>query len=134
MLDSVRDYGAIFPRVIIGTFLMWGTWDNVVSAERMADFAGFLAANGAINPMLCAYLSAYAQFICGTLILLGLLTRLAAIVMIINFIVAVVLVHWGQDFRAMFPALVILFVCCFFVLYGAGRLSLDNWLAARTKP
>jgi hypothetical protein len=47
---------------------MWGTVDNISSAERMAEFVGFLGQSGFIMPELMAPLSVYTQFICGALV------------------------------------------------------------------
>src|SRR5688572_3095557 len=102
-LARFSDFALVLLRVLIGAFLMWGTWDNIASGERMAEFAGFLAQLGCPAPEITAPVSVYAQFICGALILLGLLTRWAGLIMTVNFIVAVWLVHPGADFRAMFP-------------------------------
>lgn len=72
------DIGLLALRLLVGSFLMWETLDNVLSAERMAEFVGFVGHHGFIMPELMAPLSVYAQFICGALILVGALTRLAS--------------------------------------------------------
>ena len=77
-------------------------------------------------PMFSARLSAYAQFVCGILIGIGFLTRLSALVMVINFAAALVMVHWGLPFSANIAPLAMLFGCIFLLFYGAGRLSVDN--------
>src|SRR5688572_6233939 len=79
--DRRRDYAACFIRFAIGTRLISGTQDNVFSAARMDEFAGFLAANGTPFPHVGAFVSVYAQFIGGALFILGLWTRPAAVVM-----------------------------------------------------
>jgi uncharacterized membrane protein YphA (DoxX/SURF4 family) len=55
------------------------------------------------------------------LIAFGALTRLASIVMIINFIVALVMVHVGQPFAANISPLAMLFCAIFFLLHGPDR-------------
>jgi putative oxidoreductase len=59
---------------------------------------------------------------------IGLLTRWAGLLMTFNFIVAVVMVHWSQDFRGWWPAIVLVFISLHFALQGAGRYSVDAWL------
>src|SRR5687768_11586193 len=44
-------YGAIFIRVLIGAFIVWGVQDNILSFERMEEFAQFLAARGVPLPL-----------------------------------------------------------------------------------
>ena len=91
--DRYKDYAAIFIRLIIGSFLVWGTQDNVFSYAHMEEFAEFLRERSVPFPLFAAFLSAYAQFICGILFILGAATRYAAVVMIINFIAALVIAH-----------------------------------------
>lgn len=133
-LRGLGDAALLLLRVVVGAFLMWGTWDNVVSAERMEEFVAFLTALQCPLPELAAPVSVYAQFICGALILLGLLTRWAGLIMTFNFIVAVVLLTLGggeSDFRALFPPLVMIAVPLFLATHGAGRLSVDAVLASK---
>lgn len=130
-LDRYRDHAPLLLRLLVGVFLIWGTQDNVLSFERMEEFAHFLAERGTPYPLFSAFLSAYAQFLCGFLILVGLLTRWAGVVMVIHFGVAIVIAHLGQDFRGMFPPLILMFTSAYFIVHGAGKLAVDNWLSAR---
>lgn len=124
-LARFGDAALLALRIYVGVFLMWGTWDNVTSAARMEEFAGFLSSVGSPMPEIAAPVSVYAQFICGALILLGLLTRWAGLLMTFNFIVAVWLLHDVQDFRELFPPLIMVFVPLVLATHGAGRYSLD---------
>lgn len=83
--DWWREHGVIFVRLIIGFHLFYGTADNVFSWERMLEFAKFLDSTGFPWPLPGAVISAWAQFLCGILYILGALVRPAALVMIINF-------------------------------------------------
>ena len=130
-LKSLARYGdlsLLFLRVLTGAFLIYGTQDNILSDARMHEFVQFLAKRGCVWPELMAPLSVYAQFICGVLFVIGLLTRWAGWVMTFNFIVAVVMVHWSQDFRGWWPAIVLVFISLHFALQGAGRYSVDALL------
>lgn len=130
-LKGLADAALLVLRVLVGAFLMWGTWDNVVSAERMQEFVGFLTAMQCPMPELAAPVSVYAQFVCGALILLGLLTRWAGLVMTFNFIVAVALLTLGggeSDFRALFPPLVMIAIPLVLATHGAGRYAVDALL------
>lgn len=62
-------------RLLVGGFLIWGVRDNIISADRMAEFSSFLASQGFVSPDLLAPVSVYAQLVCGIGILLGLMTR-----------------------------------------------------------
>jgi putative oxidoreductase len=125
-LEKYKEYGVIFIRLIIGFHLIYGTQDNVFSYARMEEFAGFLSARGVPFPLFSAFLSAYAQFICGILIVVGAATRYAAAIMIVNFIAAIFIAHIGDTYPSMFPALMMLAASCFFFVHGAGKLSADS--------
>jgi putative oxidoreductase len=133
-LDAVepyRDYAGVFIRLAVGYHLVYGTQDNVFHYERMLEFERFLAANGFPFPLFNAHLSAYAQFVCGLLFIVGAVTRPAAVVMVINFVVALLMVHVGKPYPQNAPAIFMLAGSLFLLLNGAGRLSVDAWLARR---
>ena len=132
-LEKYKEYGVIFIRLIIGFHLIYGTQDNVFSYARMEEFANFLSARGVPFPLFSAFLSAYTQFICGAMFLVGAATRYAAAAMIINFIAALIIAHIGDTYPNMFPALMMLSAALFFLLHGAGKLSVDDLLSRRRK-
>ncbi len=125
LLERRPDAGVLLLRIFFGVILVWGTLDNVLSQARMHEFRDFLAHNGFPYPLVSAWLSVYAQFICGVLLLVGLATRAAALVMIVNFIVAIAMVHVGLPFSANIAPLSMLALATFFALIGGGRYSLD---------
>jgi putative oxidoreductase len=129
--DRRREYAALFIRLAIGSRLISGTQDNVFSYARMLEFEQFLAGNGTPFPLLSAFVSVYAQFICGALFILGLWTRPAAVVMVVNFLAALAIAHRHTPFEATWPALMMLAAALFFLFHGAGRPSIDAVLADR---
>ena len=130
-LEKYKEYGVVFIRLIVGFHLIYGTQDNVFSYVRMEEFASFLSVRSVPFPLFSAFLSAYAQFICGFLFIVGLATRPAGAVMVINFIAALIIAHIGDTYQNMFPALMMLASACFFLLHGAGKLSIDSMLEKR---
>lgn len=132
-LENYKEYGVIFIRLIIGFHLIYGTQDNVFSYARMEEFAGFLSDKGVPFPLFSAFLSAYAQFICGILFIIGAITRAAALVMIINFIAAIIIAHIGDTYPNTFPALMMLFAAIFLFIHGAGKISVDDYLENRKR-
>ena len=127
-LGRFGDFGLLLLRWVTGAFLIYQSHDNVISQERMLEFEKFLTQFNFILPHIMAPLSVYAQFICAILFILGLLTRWAGLVTTFNFIVAVWMVHWPQDFTGWWPALILVFLGFLFATVGAGRLSLDAML------
>jgi putative oxidoreductase len=127
------DAALLVLRLFTGFVLIYGTQDNVFHHERMLEFRDFIAKYRFPVPLFSAYLSAYAQFITGILIAVGLVTRLAALVVVINFVVALVMVHWALPFSANISPLAMLFngVCLF--LSGAGAYSADGHIERRLR-
>ena len=134
VLDGLERHRALAPLVIrafVGVVLVWGTQDNVFSHARMLEFRDFLAASGFPAPLFCAYLSAYAQFVCGLLVLAGAAVRPAALAMAVNFVVALAMVHAGLPFQQNIAPLAMLAGSLFLLLNGAGPLSVDEALRRR---
>jgi putative oxidoreductase len=121
-----REYGLFFIRLIVGFHLVYGTVDNVFSYARMLEFRDFLAARGVPWPLVSAHVSAYAQFLCGILFILGAFIRPAAVIMIINFICALLIAHRTGGYPPAALALIMLFSSIGFLIHGAGKPSWDE--------
>ncbi|MBX3562241.1 MAG: DoxX family protein [Sphingomonas sp.] len=131
-LERLRDVALLALRLVTGTFLVHGVWDNITSAERMREFADFLAAHGFAWPHLMAPLSVYAQLFIGIALIAGLATRWIGLLLAFNFVIAVTMVHWEQGFRDWWPAIVLVAFGFLFATIGAGRYAADNLLERRT--
>jgi putative oxidoreductase len=118
-------------RALTGAFLMHETWDNVSSRARMGEFVEFLDQFGFPVPWLMAPLSVAVQFGCGALLILGLLTRAAGLLVAANFVVAVTMVHFAEPFRGWWPAIVLVFVGLHFAAAGSGKYGLDALFGKR---
>lgn len=124
-MESLKGLGLLLFRLFMGARIFLGVWDNVVSSEKMAEFAKFLDGYGVPYPTLSAPLSVYAQMICGLLIILGIQTRFVAFLMVINFLVAFFVVDRHLSLEEMTPALAMLFGSFLLIFEDAGRFSLD---------
>ena len=118
-------------RVLTGAFLMHETWDNVSSSARMTEFVQFLDQFGFPVPWLMAPLSVAVQFGCGALLILGLLKRVAGLLVAANFVVAVAMVHFAEPFRGWWPAIVLVFLGLHFAAAGSGKFGLDALFGKR---
>lgn len=127
-LDAHKDIGILLLRLFIGGRLFYGVIDNVLSWEHMLTFEGFLQANGFPFPLVSAVVSVYAQFSCSIMILLGFRIRIAALIMVINFIVALLFVHiaTGDTIEGMTPALAMLFGSLTLLFTGGGKYSIEK--------
>lgn len=127
-LRRYADAGLLLLRVMVGAFLIWGVFDNIISQERMQEFVGFLMHFGFPVPEFMARLSVWAQFSVGLAFIAGLLTRWAGIICVVNFIVAIVMVDAAGGIRASFPSACLIVIGIYLGLHGAGRFSLDHVL------
>jgi putative oxidoreductase len=133
-LERLSDVALLAMRLPIGAFLIWGVWDNIVSAERMAEFVAFLTRFGFAAPEFMARLSVWAQFFVGVCFVLGLLTRWAGLVCALNFIVAIAMVDRFAGLRGAFSAACLVLIGLYLATRGAGRFGLDAVLQkARTE-
>lgn len=123
--DHGRNAALFAMRVATGVFLIEGVLDNVLSAARMAEFAGFMTANGFPAATILAPFSVYTQFAIGVALIVGLLTRWAAMGLIATFVVGIAMVHLNQSLREIWPALALVVVGMVLATHGAGRWSLD---------
>lgn len=86
-----------------------------------------------LNPgYVMALLAGSAEFFGGIALILGLLTRPAALVNAVTMLVALLCVHWGKGFflatHGIEYALALLSVTAALVIIGGGRYSLDSYL------
>ncbi len=139
MLDGVahssRDLLLLLGRIMIGAVYVTSGW------RKLMDLPAFVATMpGRGLPDWIGYIAAPAEFIGGVLIILGLATRYAAVVMIIFTVVATLSTHnyWAYPIKdqgaqfvqfgknnTMTGGLILLFVM------AAGRFSLDAILRRR---
>jgi putative oxidoreductase len=135
-LSRLADAALLLLRLYLGGFLIWGVWDNIVSPERMAEFAGFLTAIGSPLPDVAAPVSVWAQFLIGVLLIPGFLTRWAGLLLSLNFLVAVALIGTTQGLfadvtRELFGPMMCVLVGLILATHGPGRFSLDARLTPR---
>ena len=127
-LSRGADLALMLVRLTLGAFLIYGVWDNIVRAERMDEFTGFLAKFGFPAPAFMARLSVWAQFLCGAAFVLGLGTRWAGLVCAFNFIVAIAMVDHHPGVRGSFASACLVVVGLYLATHGPGRFALDRLL------
>ena len=122
----------LFVRLFIGYFFFETGWAKTGNLDAMAErFSGW----GIPVPAFSAALSAYTELVGGALIVLGLATRLVAIPLCINMVVAILVVNvksvTGLDefVELSEPLYALTFLWLFFS--GPGWVSLDHLLFRR---
>ena len=113
-------------RVAVGVIM---TVHGCGKAQDMSAWTGTLEGMGVPAPEAFAYLSMAAELLGGIGLVVGLLTPIAAFGIACNMVVAIALVHWPHGLLAKnngfeFP-LVLLASAVYFIIRGAGPISLD---------
>jgi putative oxidoreductase len=135
LLKLLSPVAMLALRLYVGWFLIIGVWDNITSTDRMTEFEGFLRTLDCPAPEIAAPVSVWAQFAVGALVIPGLFTRIAGIVLAINFIVAVLLLApTGASERDLFPPAILIFVGAVLATHGAGALSADTLIGGKKPP
>lgn len=135
-VDVVHGWGLTILRVVVGmVFVVHGLQKLLVMG--FGGVAGFLDSLGVPAPGLFAVIVILVELLGGLALILGLLTRLAAILLAVDMLVAILTVHLPNGFFANeggyeFP-LVLLAACTALAVAGAGEAALDRVLASRTR-
>lgn len=121
-LDNNKSIGIFLLRLFIGLRLIYGVIDNIFSWEKMLEFSEFLKSSGLPFPIVAAISSVYLQFFCSIFLVLGIKIRLVALLLAINFLVAIgVHIVLRDSIEGMTPALAIFFGCVTLVFTGSGK-------------
>jgi putative oxidoreductase len=123
-INSLQPFGALVMRLALGVSMVVHGYEKVIPHGALYHYAHYIVSLGV--PSWLGYVSAYTEFVGGILLILGLLTRLAAALIAINMLVAfsVVGIHQGFGIYNYILALVALGMMLTF--YGAGALALDR--------
>lgn len=127
-------WGLALLRVMLGLIFLMHGWDKLFGAG-VGAFTEFLLLEAFPATSVLAWLVTMLEFLGGLLLLVGWLTRWAAIVLFVEMLVALFAVHaengffvfqpyggWGYEYHlALLGGLGCLF------LAGGGNLSVDDW-------
>ena len=97
---------------------------KVIPHGALNHYIHYIASLGI--PYWLGYVSAFTEFVGGILLILGLLTRLAAALIAINMLVAFFFVGIHQGFGSYSYILALAALAIMLTFYGAGALALDR--------
>jgi putative oxidoreductase len=123
ILDSLQPIGLLGMRIALGAVMIAHGYPKVTGIHNVEKM---LAGMG-IPPWM-AYLTAGAEFVGGILIIVGLLTRPAALALLVDMVVAIDKVHWkngltGEGNYQLPMTLAAISMALLF--FGAGPIALD---------
>jgi putative oxidoreductase len=122
----------LLARLVAGFLFFDSGWGKLHNLQKFtADFAGL----GIPSPELMAPFVASMEFACGGLLIVGLLSRFAALSMLFNMIVAIVTARLKDvstlgDFLYL-PEVELVALLFWLTVQGAGRVSIDFYVRRR---
>ena len=134
ILTTVSDNRAILIRIIVGLIFLSEGIQKFLFPELVGT--GRFEKIGFSDPAFWAYFTGTFEIICGSLILIGLLTRLASIPLFIIMMTAFVTTKWpilidkgfwvmAHEYRTDFAMTLLLI---YLLIFGAGKWSIDSKL------
>jgi putative oxidoreductase len=133
--SGAEDTAVTLLRLAVGIIFMAHGWGKVTD---VAGTAQSFAALGIPEPQIMVYVAIAGEFVGGLGLVLGFLTRIAALGTMFTMLVAIMAVHIGHGLFAKnggweYP-LVLALVSLFFVTHGARVFSIDALLARADTP
>jgi putative oxidoreductase len=128
-LDRFQPFGALVMRLVLGAIMVAHGYQKVIPHGALDNFTRMVAHLGL--PSWLAFMAAFTEFFGGTLLIVGLLTRIVGCFMTIEMAVAIYKVHLHNGILASngyaLP-LACLAIALMLVFTGSGALALDDLL------
>jgi len=124
-LDRLQPLALLVLRIVLGAIMIAHGYPKVFGGlHHHVQFVGSLGLPGWL-----AYLSAFAEFFGGILIIAGLVTRIASAAILIDLSVAIAKVHWKHGLTGSggyeFP-LAVAAISFALIFFGAGPIAIDS--------
>ena len=131
-LSRLEPWGATLLRVVLGVAMVYHGYGKVIPAHgfvahplsAMRVYNHFIAGLG--MPGWLGYVSALTEFLGGILLLLGMLTRLAALMVAGNMVVALCSVTLHRGYAASEYVLALIAIAVMLVFTGGGAIAVDR--------
>jgi putative oxidoreductase len=117
-------------RVLVGVMMIYHGTPKVF--EGTSGLSEALASRGWPLPWLLGVLTAYTEFAGGILLTVGFLTRPVAVAMAVLFFIITFVFHGGDPFGDKDLPLLYFVLSVAIVLYGPGRVSVDQYVINRS--
>lgn len=116
----------LFLRLGTGTVFIYHGYSKIFASGGIERFTGYLTSLGFPLPSILAYTSGGVEFFGGCMLALGLLTRQASLLLIINMLVAVFIAHRHDAYPQKEHAIQMLVLSIGTLYSGSGAFSLEN--------
>jgi putative oxidoreductase len=139
---DLEQYAILLVRISIGLFFAISGGNKLFTAGGTKPVYDTLVKAKVPFPKQTAYFVATVEFVCGSLVTVGLLSSAASVALAIDMIVAILTntlstlpkglsaLNWLDDFLYLPEALYVLFFI-WLICSGPGKFSVDYWLAGK---
>jgi putative oxidoreductase len=140
---SLEEFAVLLARISLGVFFVISGGDKLLVASQYKLMYETIVGAGILFPHVMTYFVSSVEFVCGCLLIVGLLSSLCCMAFIIDMIVAITTVQlatiskglsfidWLDDFLYL-PEVMYIIVFIWLIFSGPGRLSVDHWIAVRS--
>lgn len=118
------DKGILLVRIIVAIFIIKAGFE-IIESVIMAGYKKWLTKVKVPFPVIMSYVGKLSEIVCSFLLLIGLFTRIASIILIINMFVITFIMLEGKIFGDNQHPFLFLLLFALFVFVGAGRWSVD---------
>jgi putative oxidoreductase len=140
---SLEKFAVLLARIPVGVFFAISGGNKLFVASQYRLMYETMVGAGIPFPHLMTYFVSSVEFVCGFLLIIGLLSTLCCIAFIIDMIVAITTVQlatitkalsfidWLDDFLYL-PEVMYIVIFLWLISSGPGRFSVDHWIAVRS--
>lgn len=140
---SLEEFAILLARISLGVFFAISGGNKLFVASQHKIMYETIAGAGIPFPQFMTYFVSSVEFVCGCLLIIGLLSILCCIALVIDMIVAITTVQlatigkglsavdWLDDFLYL-PEVMYIIIFLWLISSGPGRLSVDHWIAVRS--
>ena len=140
---SLEEFAVLLARISLGVFFAISGANKLFVASQHKLIYETIVGAGIPFPQFMTYFVSSVEFVCGSLLIIGLLSSFCCIALITDMIVAITtvqlatiakglsVVDWLDDFLYL-PEVMYIIIFLLLISFGPGRLSVDRWIAVRT--
>jgi len=140
---SLEKFAVLLARISLGVFFAISGGNKLFVTSQYRLMYETMVGAGIPFPHLMTYFVSSVEFVCGFLLIIGLLSTLCCIAFIIDMIVAITTVQlatitkalsfidWLDDFLYL-PEVMYIVIFLWLISSGPGRFSVDHWIAVRS--
>jgi putative oxidoreductase len=140
---SLEEFVALLARISLGVFFAISGGNKLFVAGQYKRMYETIVGAGIPFPHLMTYFVSSVEFVCGCLLIIGLLSTLCCVAFVIDMTVAITTVQlatitkalsfidWLDDFLYL-PEVMYIIIFLWLICSGPGRLSIDHWIGVRS--